>query len=568
MKRLSNSEIRDSILVRVLWDRLISVVDEQAAALVRSSFTPVVSEAEDLAAAVFDPHGEMVAQALRGTPGHIISTANSIRHFLSEYPSDTLEPGDVLITNDPWKTSGHLNDLTVATPVFEENKLIAFFANTCHAADIGGIIGHTEGKDVREEGIYIPITKLYSAGRPNEELFKIIKSNVRAPKQVIGDIRAQVIGNNIGCIELLRFMHECNLKDLAVLTKEILNRSEKAMRSAIRNIPEGTYENEIYADGIEEAIRIKVGVKVKKDKVVIDYSGSSPQSPYGINVVLNYTYAYSIFAIKCVADPDTPNNSGAFRPITVTAPEGCVLNTLFPAPVKARSSLGQLLPSLIFGALAKVIPCRVLAEGYDSDWAVQPYGKEKTFHLIMTGGMGARCTKDGISALAFPARSQAIPIEIVENSSQLLFLRKEIRADSGGAGRCRGGCGQTISFTSRTNEPMMLTISCNKTRFPPKGLFGGKEGSSGEVLLSTGQKPERLKGRMILPPKTIITFCLPGGGGFGDPLEREIEKVLYDVRAGYVSLQKAKEDYGVVIRPEKAEVDWKATKTLREKGKS
>ncbi len=560
----------DPILLEVLWNRLITVVNEQAATLVRASFSTVVSEAEDLAAAVFDVEGRMLAQAVRGTPGHINSTAQCIRQLLVKIPGEAMDPGDVFITNDPWKTSGHLNDLTVMTPIFRDGEPVAFFANTCHAVDISGRPMSAEAKDVFEEGLWLPILKLFRRGHPNEDLFEIIETNVRSPREVIGDLHAQVAGNEVGGRELLRFMEDFRLESLQPLAEQILTRSEQGVREAIAACPEGVYRHRLVADGFDEPVEIRVKVTVADGGMWIGYDGTSPQSRYGINVVLNYTYAYSLFAILAMLAPELPNNAGSFRPVAVTAPPGCILNALPPAPVAARHSLGQLLPSAIFGALAEALPDRVLAEGYDADWGIQPYGKDGrgewvSSHLVWTGGTGARPTKDGISAMGFPARSQAVPVEVVEDRTPLVFLGKELRPDSAGAGRHRGGAGQTVTFRIDSQDPFLISPKCERIRHPARGLFGGQTGAQGEF--HQGDEQPNPKQDFWLMPKETVTLHLPGGGGYGDPLERVAGQVLRDVQNGIVTLDAARQVYGVALKGEGKgglEVDWEETKRLRE----
>ena len=569
--RFPHRNFTDPILLEVLWNRLIGVVNEQAAALVRASFSPVVSEAEDLAAAVFDARGRMLAQAIRGTPGHINSTANCVKEFLKEIPIRDLTKGDVLITNDPWKTSGHLNDITVVTPIFIDERVVAFFATTCHTVDIGGKPMSAEAKDVYEEGLWLPVTRLYRGGKPNEDLFNIIRSNVRSPQEVLGDLHAQVAGNEVGGRELVKYMNEFGLDDLAPLADEILSRSELAVRDAIGRWPEGTYENEMTSDGFDEPITLRVQVTVADRGVVIDCDGTSPQSSYGINVVLNYSFAYGIFAIKCMAAPDLPNNEGSFKPIQFRAPRGCILNAIHPVPVASRHTLGQLLPSVIFGALADVLPDQVMAEGYDADWIIQPYGLDDqgrriTFHLVWTGGTGARPNKDGLSTLAFPARSQSIPVEIVEDRSPLVFFRKELRQDSGGPGKFRGGCGQTVQFRVQSRNPFFISPKCERTVYPAAGLHGGLPGSKGEFSLSMGRDAHPKKD-LLLKPGEIVTLKLPGGGGYGNPWERDPDLVFKDTVNGLVSKQAALNDYGVVLinGPQGLALDHDETRKLRDR---
>ncbi len=564
----SRSPQINPILLEVLWNRLIAVVNEQAAALMRTSFTSIVRESGDLSAGVFDISGRMIAQAVTGTPGHINSMATCIGFFLAEYPPETLHPGDVLITNDPWKTSGHLHDLTVITPIFRGDALVAYFGNTCHAIDVGGRGYGADAGEVFEEGLFIPITKLYDRGEPNQELYKILRSNVRAPEQVVGDIHAQVASNDVGGERLLAFMREFGFESLQPLADEIVSRSEAAMRAAIRRIPNGVYENEGFSDGFDEPTRLKVRVEIRDDEVLVDYAGTSPQSRYGINVVLNYTHAYTTYAIKCAVSPEVPNNEGSFRPVKVSAPPGSILNAEPPAPVAARHILGHFLPGVIFGALEQAMPERVMAEGAANIWSVQTSGFDTrrdssfTYVFFTSGGTGARPTKDGLSNTAFPSGIMGVPTEIVESLSPLVLRRKEMRIDSGGPGRHRGGLGQTLVIGVRTDQPYRLASMFDRTRFPARGYRGGKAGAPGEIVLSSGERPHP-KQTLSLPAGTEVTLSLPGGGGFFDPLERPPELVLEDVLDGLVSPESARWDYGAVIDPSAMAVDRPATEELR-----
>src|SRR5581483_2660121 len=312
----------DPIVLDVFWNRLISICNEQATALMRTSFTTIVRESEDLSAGVFDAAGNMIAQSVTGTPGHINSMATSMRHFLAACPLDTLEPGDVLITNDPWFTSGQLHDLTIVTPVFRRNRVVGFFGNTCHAADIGGRGLSADAREVYEEGLYLPILKLYRSGVANDDVFRIIRGNVRSPEMVLGDIHAQVSCNEVGGRRLLESMDQFGLDTIEPMAQDILRRSERAMRDAIQKIADGTYVGDTWSDGFagDDPIHIVCAVTVKGSDIAVDYAGSSTERGLGINVVLNYTTAYTTFGIKAAISPDVPNNEGSFRPVTVTAP--------------------------------------------------------------------------------------------------------------------------------------------------------------------------------------------------------------------------------------------------------
>lgn len=562
------------IQIEVMWNRLIAVVNEQAAALIRTSFTPVVREAGDISAGVFDPAGQMLAQAVTGTPGHINSMATSIHHFLAEFPAHTLEPGDVLITNDPWKVSGHTNDVTVVTPIFRRSsrhpgmwQLVAFFANTCHHVDIGGRYRSAEGRDVYEEGFYIPVLKLFRAGVPDETFFKLLRANVRKPDLNVGDLYGQAAGNDVGGAALLKMLDEFGLDSVEPLGDEIIARSEAAMRTAIRRVPDGVYEHETWCDGFEEDVRLKVRVEVRGDELWVDYAGTSPQSRYGINVVMNYTHAYTTYGVKCAISPEVPNNEGSFRPVKVTAPEGSILNCRYPAPCSARSTIGHFLPGLVHGALVRAVPDRVLAEGSGTLWIVHcncqdDEGRPHAYTMLAIGGTGARPTGDGLSATAFPSGVTGVSAEVVETIAPLFIRRKGLRTDTGGPGRFRGGLGQEIEVGVRSHQPYYLSPLAERLRHPAQGFLGGKPGGLGRVALSTGDEV-RSKAQLRLPPDVSVTLGLPGGGGYGDPLERDPALVLEDVLDELVSPERARADYGVVIDTTRWAVDEAATASLR-----
>mgnify|MGYP002623287384 CR=1 FL=1 len=535
----------DPVALEILWSRLITVANEQAAALQRTSFTPIVRDSGDLSAAVFDTRGRMLAQAVTGTPGHINSLATSMHHFLEAFPVTNLEPGDVLITNDPWKTSGQLNDLSVVTPVFNEDHVVGFFGNCCHAVDIGGRGLSADAREVYEEGIWVPMTKLYSAGEQNEELIRILTANVRAPREVLGDLHAQVAGNQVGSRRLLDYLDEFDIDDLDDLGDEITQRSEQATRRSISKVPDGTYSHVIQTDGLDEPITIACAVHVNGDEIVVDYTGSSEQVDRGMNVVLNYTTAYTSYALKCAISPEVPHNDGSFRPVTVTAPEGSILNPMHPAPVAARHIVGHFLPHAVLGALAPVIPERVVAEGSGNVWltTVRGAGKQRFVTVFFaSGGMGARPNKDGLSTTSFPSGIATTPVEVIEASSPLVFRRKEFRPDSGGPGRYRGGLGQVIEVGVRTDEPYVVSALSDRFRFQAAGYAGGGSGANGGFATSTGR---------VLNPKLSVrmaadetfTLELPGGGGFHKPGERSPEDVAHDVAAGMVSEEAAKDVY-------------------------
>src|SRR5579859_672677 len=569
----------DPITLEVLWNRLLSVVNEQQVTLMRTAFSTVVRESQDLACGVFDTRGYMVGQSLTGTPGHINAMATGVRHFLKAYPAETLMPGDVLITNDPWQTAGQINDMTVLTPVFFQNRVVGYFASTCHAPDIGGRIFSAEAREVYEEGLRIPITKLFIGNEPNHELIRIIRANVRTPNETIGDLYAQTSSNAVGARELLHFMEEFELESIDPLADEIIARSERAMRDAIRKLPNGRYENESWSDGYDEPIRIKVAVTIEDEDLSIDFAGSSPQSRWGINVVLNYTYAYASFAIKAAITPEIPHNEGSFRPVHVTAPAGSILNCIEPAAVASRHIIGHFLPGVIFGALAQAMPEQLMAGGADPIWIEVWRGKWPasdapfTFSLFQCGGTGARATKDGLNTTGFPSGVAGVPAEVIESLTPLIQYRRELRTDSGGPGLHRGGSGQWTELGYRGDVPWSVSAMIDRTRFPATGLQGGKPGAAGEFLVNHTTHPQP-KALITIPPDTRVQLNPPGGGGYGDPLQRPLELVLSDVINGYISLAAAEQDYGVVIHylgnqdqlvrpPDLYTIDKDATASLR-----
>ena len=542
----------DPITLEVIWRRLISVVDEQAAALIHSSFTTVVREAGDLSAGVFDRDGNMVAQSVTGTPGHINTMANCVRKFIvPQYPIDSLQPGDTLITNDPWEASGHLFDLTIVSPVFYRGRGVAFFASTCHAVDIGGATMGGDARSLHEEGLAIPLMKLFKGGEPNRELFDIIRANVRVPDQVIGDIYAQEVGNQVGARKLIEMLEEYNLPDIEAVSASILQRTEEAVRAAIRTLPDGVCRDTIQIDGFDAPLTIACEITVDGDELRVDYAGSSPQVDRGINVVLNYTHAYTTYTLMAALAPGIPNNEGAFRPITVDAPEGSILNCRRPAPVSARHLIGHFVSQPLLTALSQIVPQLVIANGSAGLWntmmdGLDETGEEFAYIFFSAGGMGAAHDRDGLSATAFPSGIMGVPVEAIETAAPLLMHRRELRVDSGGAGEFRGGLGQVMELEIITGAPATHSCMYDRTKRPAPGLHGGKAGAAGNVRLSDGGRPHP-KSHYRLQPGQRVILELPGGGGFGDPRERDVERVLADVRAGYVSSEAAAREYGVVV---------------------
>ncbi|MER6988253.1 hydantoinase B/oxoprolinase family protein [Saccharopolyspora hirsuta] len=544
----------DPVVVGLVANRLHSLLDEQQAALVNTAFSPVVRESLDLACAVFDSAGEMVGQSSGGTPGHINAMATGMRHIVTEHPPESLADGDVLITNDPWMTSGQINDITVATPAFRDGRLIAWFASCCHSPDIGGRILSAAAAEVFEEGLRLPILKLRTADGPDRTLERLIRANVRTPDETMGDIYAQVAANQVGIRSLDRMLDEFGLDGVDEVAAEIMRRSEQALRTALRAIPDGRYSASADSDGFDgEAIHLAVTAEVSGDTVHIDYSGSSPQSPHGINVVLNYTRAYTSFAIKAALAPEVPHNAGSFRPVEVTAPRGSVLNCVDPAPVASRHLIGHFLPSLLFEALRPAVPGGLPAMSADALWMTVWRGggidepRPFTLTVFGAGGTGARPDKDGLSTTGFPTGVRAAPTEVLETLTPLVQRCRELRPDSGGAGRFRGGLGQVVEVTRHGGHEWTVNANIDRVDFPAPGAESGSAGAPGEFAdVRTGADLPR-KQLVRLAPDAVVRLRFPGGGGYGDPRARPVEQVLDDVVNGYISIAAARDEYGVDV---------------------
>lgn len=573
----------DPVRLEILWGGLLSIVEEMSITLKRTAYSELIREANDFSCAIFDAEGNMLAQTdWIGSPGHLGSVPKLMKSLFKEFPPETLEPGDAVATNDPWLGSGHLPDLVVVSPIFYEGRLVALALNIAHHSDIGGRApgGHiADSRVVFEEGILIPMHKLYKAGRPNEDTLKLIAANVRLSKTLLNDIKAQLAANYVAERRLAEFMRDAGLKSLTDLSKAIISLTEEATRKALESVPKGAYSWEHVFDGPRpgEPLRMKVTVEARGPEMKVDWTGTSPQTDSGLNSPFNYTYAYTIHAIKGALTPTLPFNEGALKPIEVYAPEGTIVNAKFPAAVGARHVLSWHVNAAVCGALSKAIPDRVIAaSGGESNMpqfsGINPRTGRTFIHVAMhSGGLGARPNKDGIHAFAFPPRAENTPVEVTETANPLRVERLEILQDSGGAGKYRGGCGLIVEFRVLTEQPATVVNVVDWIEYGPPGLFGGLPGSKSEFILNPGTPSEqRLDPRRIavIPPQSVVRCLLPGGGGYGDPLERDPAMVLDDVLNGYVSLEKARELYGVVIDSRRIKVDEEATRRLREELKA
>lgn len=533
----------DEIALQVMWNRLIAVVEEQAQALLRTAFSAIVREAGDLSAGVFDRHGRMLAQAVTGTPGHVNSMAESVRHFIDAFPLAAMREGDIYITNDPWRGTGHLNDFVVTTPAFHRGRLVGLFSCTSHIMDIGGIGFGPDGTDVFMEGLSIPFVKLAEGGRMNETLLAIIRANTRLPVDTEGDVYSLASCNQVGCTRLSEMMSEFSLETLDELADHICSRSEAAVRAEIAALPQGVFTNAMTVDGYDAPVTLSACVTISADGIHVDYTGTSTAVPRGINVPLAYTTAYTVFGLACIVGARIPNNAGSLKPLTVSAPPGTILNAQKPAPVSSRHIIGQMLPDVVFGALRQAIPGRVPAEGTSCLWNItlrganaEATGGNYGFSMTITsnGGTGARPMKDGLSATAYPSGVKGTPVEIAEAIVPVIFWRKELRPDSGGAGQFRGGHGQVIEIESAIDRPFDLLAAFDRIDHPPRGCLGGGDGAAGHVGLSDGRKLKG-KGFQTIAPGDRLVLHTPGGGGYGQPSRRSPEAEQSDAASGLVA---------------------------------
>ena len=543
---------------QIMWSRLLSVVEEQARTLVRTAFSTPVREAGDLSAGVFDLSGRMLAQAVTGTPGHVNAMAESVGFFLRDHPVPTLVDGDVLITNDPWEGTGHLNDFTVVTPAFVSGRPAALFAATSHIADVGGRGFGADANQVFEEGVRIPIGYLMRAGRVDETLIRLIRANVRDPDVAQGDLYSLTACNRTGCERLAAMMAEFGLDSLDPLAEMVVSASRRAMLARIRALRPGTYRHHMRIDGYDLDLDLACALTVSPDGIRIDFDGTSPMSPRGINVPLTYTRAYASFGVRCVVGSEVPNNAGSLSTISVGAPSGSILNAPPPAAVAARHAIGQMLPDVVLGCLEQAMePGSVPAEGASCLWnpvllggpgltGTHPYGGSEPFVVnpFHTGGTGARPGKDGLSATAFPSGVRSTPIEITETVAPLIFWRKEYIPDSGGPGEFRGGLGQVMEISHASGEPFAISKMFERVRNPARGRAGGGAGALGRVHVPK-LGALRAKGREVVPPGHRVVLETPGGGGLGDPRHRSRERLRDDVLDGYVTEPAATKDYGL-----------------------
>jgi len=523
---------------QIMWNRLIAVVEEQAQTLLRTAFSPIVRECGDLSAGVFDLRGRMLAQAITGTPGHINSMAASVGHFIKAFPLRTMREGDVYIMNDPWMGSGHRNDFVVTTPVFRKGSLVGLVACTSHLTDLGGIGFGPDGTDVYMEALGIPFLKLFDRGLLNETLMAIVKENSRLPIECEGDLYSLANCNEIASRRLNEMLAEFSLTTLEDLSDFIFDSSRQAVLAAIGKLPRGSWTNSMTVDGYDAPVTLAARLTIEPSGILVDYAGTSPISRYGINVPLTYATAYSVFGLASALVPAVPNNAGSLSPFRVMAPDNCIVNALRPAAVMCRHIIGQMLPDVVFGCLRQPLPHLVPAEGTSCLWNMTfkgpdpERGRDFVITIVTNGGTGARPGKDGLSATAYPSGVRGTPIEIVEATNPLLFWKKEFRADSGGAGRWRGGHGLDIEIENRAGAPIAILASFDRILHPARGRDGGGDGKAGALGLKFAGQSLKGKGEQQIPAGERLVVATPGGGGLGEPAQRASDLVALDARDG------------------------------------
>jgi N-methylhydantoinase B len=526
----------DQIDFDIFWTRLTTMLDEQATAIQRSAFSPLVREAGDCSAGIFTIDGAMIAQAVTGTPGHVFALPACVKFMLREVPIERWGPGDVIITNDPYENCGHQYDMTVATPIYDAGQVIGIYASTAHVLDVGGRNHDVNAGEVYEEGIILPPLHLQRDGVRDNALEVILAANVRTPHEVLGDIAALVGINEVGRKQVVEYMHELGVPSLANVGAEMMRRTEAAFRKAISKVPDGTYTGQVQADGFrDEQVVIRVTITVSGDTLDIDFEGSSPASKYALNVVYNYTSAYAAYALKCALAPDIPNNEGSQAPVKVRAPRGSLLNAQPPSPVGSRHIIGHLIPGAVYAALGKAVPDLVPAEGSGAVWSltfsgVRQDGQPFVTSFLTAGGMGARATKDGLSCTAFPTGTRAIPIEVLEAGAPILFQRKALREGSAGNGEFRGGVGQVVEIGVLPGNKAKVSVVAEHTRFPTAGMLGGEPGAPGEAWCA-GQQLSKGSG-LVLTGDDAVMLVLPGGGGYGPASARSEAARRKDEEAG------------------------------------
>jgi len=546
----------DPIALEIMWSRLVNVVEEMWLTVCRTAFSLVISEAQDFACEILSPDGETLAHSPRAMPVFNLTLPRAVKALLERFPASSMQPGDVLITNDPWLCAGHLFDIAIVTPVFLDGRVVGLLGTVGHVSDIGGTKDALHAREIYEEGLQIPPMKFAEAGRINETLVTLLRQNVRNGEQVLGDIHSFVTANAMGGERLLSFMHDYGMQDLTALAEVVQSRSERAMREAIARVPDGVYESEMWSNPLGEPMRFPLKLTVAGDRIEIDFAGAPPQlAQGGLNSTLNYTEAHATYPLKCMLTPGVRGNAGCYRPFSVKAPLGSILNCEYPASVAIRTRTGWYIAPNIFQALATAAPAQVQAfTGLPV--AMTVYGKDATGAtysdmLFSGGGQGANAGSDGKSGLLYPTSAANTSIEMIETRAPILVMEKAFVPDSGGAGQHRGGLAQRVRLRKRDNDglPMLVSVYPEGVGLNIAGLHGGQSGLSarGVVEDAHGQLVHDCGAGELVTLQTtdeFVVLTLAGGSGYGDPGTRSPSNVAHDVAMGWISPQCAAQDYG------------------------
>lgn len=535
----------DPISLEIMWSRLIGIADDMWTTVLRTAVSTIIGAAQDFGCEILDAEGSSIAHSNRSMPVFNLVMPTVTRAVIERHPVESMQPGDVYITNDPWLCAGHLDDIATITPVFHLDRVVAFAVTIAHTSSIGGSLSNRTVRDIYEEGLRIPILKLYDAGKLNDTAWAFIRENVRTAEMVLTDIEAQLTANDLGARRIRAFLEEYRLDNLQPVVREIQGHSERAMRDAIRALPNGVYEYDVWADGLDDPAHLLCKLTVHDDWIEVDYAGSDAQrSRGGLNCTLIYTQAHTVYPLKCLLSPNVPANEGTFRPFVITAPPGSILNCEVPASVGSRVRTGWHLHTLIFGALERVMPDRVQA-GNGLMHSIHVYGQErdKSFynaHFFIAGGRGASRGRDGIGRNCFPSSARNVPAEVFELRTPVLIRQRSLRPDSAGLGQWRGAFGHQIEFSSLPGYPQPVSFFLNpdRLRFPPAGMHGGENGPCTEVIVNgeTLSIAELGSGQITLEsPADRLELHIPGGAGFGPKARRDPAVNGQDLRSGLVS---------------------------------
>ena len=542
---MSSETKLDAVDVGILWDRLVAISDEIVSALVRTSFSTIVTESYDLTVAVLDADGHLMAQGTYSVPVFMGTAPVTLQHMLARFPAESLRPGDVVVTNDPWAGTGHMFDINVMRPVFRGDAIVAYVISITHLPDVGGLGFGAAATEIFHEGLRLPILKLFDGGEVNELVLEIVRANVRAPDEVIGDLMANVTATAVGERMLLELLAEYGLADFRSLSHEVRQRSAAAMRAQLGQMRDGSYDHAIAIEGSDGPIDLACRVTIAGDVLTVDFDGTGGSVRQGINVPLCYTRAMVYYTVKCLTVPELPNTGGMTEPVIVRAPEGCLLNAVPPSATGARHMIGHYVAPLLMGALRDAAPEQVMADcGMMNLLTVQGThrdGRAVSTIYFASGGFGALSGMDGMETLPGPSNMAVVPVEVWETLTSTTVVSKRLLADTGGAGQWRGGLGQEVVIRNDSGHPMVALCMANRTEFAPAGMQGGRSGQLRECRINDIRVDP--KGRHELNPGDRITLIEAGGGGYGDPVRRDPDALARDLANGWVSAESAKRDY-------------------------